>query len=75
MPRYFFRLTDGVDLKDPQGDILADDDAARRAALEILTQTLDSRSASLLAGDPYVVETTEGEGRLVYRLTVQGVTG
>lgn len=75
MPRYFFRLTDGVDLKDPQGDVLEDDDVARRAALEILTQTLDSRSAALLAGDPYVVETTEGDGQLVYRLTVQGVRG
>ena len=38
MPRYFFRLTDGVDLKDPQGDVLEDDDVARRAALEILTK-------------------------------------
>lgn len=75
MPRYFFRLTDGIDLEDSQGDVLADDAAARQATLQILAQTLDSRSAALLAGDPYVVETTEGDGRLVYRLTVQGVKG
>ena len=75
MPRYYFRLKDGVDLRDPEGDELADDDVARRAALEILAETLDSRQAALLAGEPYVVEATEGEGRLVYRLTVQGVTG
>ena len=75
MPRYFFRLTDGINLEDLEGDILDDDDVARQAALEILAQTLDSRSAALLAGDSYVVEATEGEGRLVYRLTVQGVRG
>lgn len=75
MPRYFFRLTDGINLEDRDGDLLADDDDARQATLEILAQTLDSRSATLLAGDPYVVEATEGEGRLVYRLTVQGVRG
>lgn len=75
MPRYFFRLTDGINLEDSEGDVLADDDVARQATLEILAQTLDSRGAALLAGDPYVVEATEGEGRLVYRLTVQGVRG
>ncbi len=75
MPRYFFRLTDGINLEDREGDLLADDDDARQATLEILAQTLDSRSVTLLAGDPYVVEATEGEGRLVYRLTVQGVKG
>lgn len=74
MPRYYFRLKDGVDLRDREGDELADDDVARRAALEILAETLDSRQAAILAGEPYVVEATEGEGRLVYRLTVQGVT-
>lgn len=74
MPRYYFRLTDGVDLRDPQGDELADDEAARQASLQILAETLASRGASLLAGDAYLVETTEGEGRLVFRLTVQGAT-
>lgn len=75
MPRYYFRLTDGVDLRDPQGDELIDDDVACRAALEILTETLDSRSDTLLAGEPYVVEATEGDGRFVYRLTVQAEKG
>lgn len=74
MPRYYFRLSDGVDLRDPQGDELADDDAARLAALQILAETVESRGAALLSGESYLVETTEGEGRLVFRLTVQGVT-
>lgn len=75
MPRYFFRLTDGVDLRDPDGDDLINDDVARRATLEILAQTLDSRSENLLDGEPYVVEATDGDGRLVYRLTVQAEKG
>lgn len=73
VPRYFFRLTNGDDLKDHEGDVLADDTQARRTAMDILIETLPSRTDHILADGRYVVETTDETGRLVGRLTLDSI--
>lgn len=73
MPRYFFRLTNGDDLKDHEGDVLEDDRQARRTALDILVETLPSRTDHILTHGRYAIETTDETGRLVGRLTLDSV--
>lgn len=44
MPRYFFHLVDGSNIRDEVGEELPDLAAARRSALLILGEILNSRS-------------------------------
>ncbi len=72
VPRYHFRLLNGEDVRDPEGELLVDDDAARRATIAIMSETLSGRADHILEGGRYVIETTDDGGRLIYRLAVEG---
>jgi len=71
MTRYFFHLTGAVEVLDEEGEMLLDDDQARRAALEGLAQTLLGHVAPLLSGMPYAVEAVDARGRRVCRIEVR----
>lgn len=75
MPRYFFHLTDGEDVRDPDGDFLKSDAEARRTALEIMAETIATRADHLVHGGRYMIETTDETGRVVGRLTLASSNG
>ncbi|WGM31525.1 hypothetical protein [Brevundimonas sp. NIBR11] len=72
MPRYFFNVLDGENRPDPDGEELADDEAARRSAVAVIFETLREHSAYVVKGGPFSVVVTNGVGQEIWRLTVQG---
>lgn len=75
MPRYFFHLANGEDVRDPDGDFLRSDTEARRMALAIMAETIATRADHLVEGGRYMVETTDERGRVVGRLTLTADNG
>lgn len=72
MPRFFFRLSNGGTLRDSEGEELADDNAARDTAIEVLAETLASKRQHLNEGEAYEVLVTDASDRRVYSITAQG---
>ncbi|WP_122465668.1 DUF6894 family protein [Brevundimonas lutea] len=73
MPRYFFDLPDGSLLTDEVGEMLSDDDAARRSAQRLLSELVESRS-ELWRDGRFSVEVFDADRMLVGRLVVQAET-
>jgi hypothetical protein len=72
MPRYFFRLQDGGVFDDREGEQLADDAAARRAALEIFCETLETKAEHIGEGGAYEVLVRREDDRPFFSVTAQG---
>lgn len=68
MPRYFFHVHDGVDLRDEDGTELSDIRAARveavRFAGEVIANDADRRSL----GEDWRLEVTDEAGLILFRL-------
>ena len=71
LPRYFFTLINGQTHPDPEGEVLADDDAARRSAAAVMYETMRQHCAYVLAGGRYTVTVTDKAGREVCQLTLE----
>ncbi len=72
VPRYYFRLRDGGTLIDGDGEELADENAACRAAIEVFAETISTKRAHLSDGGDYEVMVTDADDRQVYSITAQG---
>lgn len=72
MPRYFFRLTNGGVLNDPDGEELSDDAAARLTAIQIFAETLEGKSGHLEVGGDYEVVVLRDPNRPIYSIVAQG---
>lgn len=72
MPRYFFRLRNGDDLGDLQGEELMDDAAARDMAIEVMAELMSTKREHLSDGGDYQVLVTDIRDREVYSITAQG---
>ena len=72
MPRYYFHLADGHPHRDADGEVLADDAAARRQALAIMHETMEAHEDHILSGGPWTVRAIDDSGREICTLTLQG---
>lgn len=69
MPRYFFSTANGHRIKDDEGDILANDTAARHMAIEILSEVLPSQREHLGEGGRYSVIVADDQANPLYEIT------
>lgn len=69
MPRYFFHTEDGQCIRDDEGEILADDHAARGVALAVLGEILRYRGDEFWKTGRFAVIATGEGGRVVTVLT------
>jgi hypothetical protein len=68
MPRFFFNVQDGVDLRDDEGMLLPDLDAARRLAIQYAGALLGESGQSIGFGDTWHLEATDEAKKVVFRL-------
>lgn len=73
MPRYFFHLIDGSDIRDEVGEQLPDLAAARRSALLILGEILNARSERFWQ-DGSVRVVVDCEGRTVIEVEARDMS-
>ena len=69
MPRYFFSTANGHYLRDEEGDMLSDDDAARDMAVDILSEILPSQRRQLGEGGRYSIVVTSEDRAEIYEIT------
>jgi hypothetical protein len=69
MPRYFFSTVNGHHIKDEEGDVLPDDDAARSMAVDILSEILPSQRERLSEGGCYTVVVATEDCAALYEIT------
>ena len=68
MPRYYFSTRNGHSLRDEEGDVLRDDDAARDMAVDILSEVLPSQREQLGRGGQYLVRVSDEDGHALYEI-------
>lgn len=71
MPRYFFSLADGEPHLNEDGEVHADDAAARLAAVHVMHETLRNHTSHVLAGGSYSVTVMSEDDREICRLTLE----
>ncbi|MDB5422049.1 MAG: hypothetical protein JWR59_1996 [Brevundimonas sp.] len=71
MPRYFFDTKDGHCVRDPEGSILADADAARREGLSLLGELLRDQGEGFWKTGHFSVIVTDDVGAEVVTLTTK----
>jgi hypothetical protein len=69
MPRYFFNTANGHRIRDDEGDLLADDAAARSMAVDILSEILPSQREQLAGGGRYSVVVADETAQVLYEIT------
>ena len=69
MPRYFFSTANGHFIKDDEGDMLPDDDAARAMAVDILSEILPSQREQLCEGGHYTILVATEDRADLYEIT------
>jgi hypothetical protein len=61
MPRYFFNLTDGSTIRDPDGEDLADVEAAKATATQVARDVGRNKERTQIAGLHVTVTNEQGE--------------
>ena len=61
MPRYFFNLTDGSTIRDPNGEELADIGSAKATAARVARDVGRNKERTLIAGLHITVTNEQGE--------------
>ena len=69
MPRYFFSTANGHYINDEEGDLLADDSAARAMAVDILSEILPSQREQLCDGGRYSIFVASEDHAEIYEIT------
>ena len=69
MRRYFFSTANGHYLKDEEGDILADDEAACGMAVDILSEILPSQRDQLSLGGQFSIFVSNESSAEIYEIT------
>ena len=74
MPRYFFNVVDGREIRDELGTELPSLDAAREEALQASVELLRAlkRKSEFWAGDAWIMNVTDEAGRAVLTLRFSG---
>ncbi|GLS46740.1 DUF6894 family protein [Methylobacterium brachythecii] len=75
MPRYFFDVHHGVDLPDPDGKELDDDEAARIKAIDIAGHVLNDYGREALMKESWLLKVFHEDGRLVFQMDVAVTIG
>lgn len=68
MNRYYFNIEDGSRLRDARGETLPDADAARRAAIEIMSQILTGHIAHLAPGGQLAIRVLDANHRPIFSI-------
>lgn len=68
MPQFFFHVYDGRDGLDLDGTELADRYAAGIEALQFAGELIKAKADRLLRGEPWRLEVTDAEGRIILRI-------
>lgn len=68
MPRYFFDVHDGTNLRDEEGTELPDLDAARRIAIQYAGALLEECGHRLGFGESWCLEATDEARRVLFQL-------
>jgi hypothetical protein len=66
LPRYFFHLAGAVEVPDDEGSELADLEAAKCEAVQLIAQTLCDQPRSFWEADAYRVTTTDENGLILF---------
>lgn len=69
MPRYFFSTANGHFINDDEGDVLADDAAARVMAVDILSEILPSQRRQLSEGGRFTIFVAGEDRSEIYEIT------
>ena len=69
MPRYFFHIFDGVDIRDYDGVELPDLTFARREALRYAGSLLDQASKRSSLGREWRMDVTDAKGLILFSLS------
>lgn len=76
MPRYFFSFTDGKStLRDREGEVLRDEAAARKHAVEDARYLLRHSITGMTAENGWRVEVTDRHGRVLFVVPFAEVAG
>lgn len=70
MPRYFFHLHDGKDIRDDLGEVLPDMRAAQSHGLCFVGEILRSNPEEFLNGDEWSLEIADGDGLILATIDV-----
>lgn len=68
MPRYFFDIASPHSVRDEDGEILADSEAARDVAIRIASELLPVHSRQLVRSGRVAVSVRNDEGAIVHEL-------
>lgn len=68
MPRYFFDIASTRSVRDEDGEILADSEAARDVAIRIASELLPVHSRQLVRSGRVAVSVRNDEGAIVHEL-------
>lgn len=66
MPHYYFTIRNGHPVSDPTGEDLPSPDAARRVAVEIMSEVMAGRSGDLLPEGRLSVEVLDHEKKPIF---------
>lgn len=73
MPRFYFDVTDGVQVVDPTGEILCDLDQARVIAMQILTEIAPSHVIDIWRGQTLRVVICDGSHQPLGELRMSAI--
>jgi hypothetical protein len=69
MPRYFFNVHDGRSVRDTEGTVLRDIDAARREAVKTAAAMLSDDAERFWTGEDWSMDVVDVEGVTLFTLT------
>ena len=69
MPRYFFHVHDGKNIKDVEGVVLPDCQSARVEAVRLSGAILKDEARTIASGGDWHIEVTDESGLILFQMT------